>query len=47
MEYIREVVISLDGDYFVTEFDQGDMPEEEFIEEVIDYVMRNIQIEVK
>ena len=43
---IREVKIILDNDEIVTEFDQGDMSEDEFYETVIDYVLRNIQVEV-
>lgn len=42
----REVKIILDNDEIVTEFDQGDMSEDEFYEAVIDYVLRNIQVEV-
>ena len=45
-EKIREVRITLDNDEIVTEFDQGDMSEDEFYEVVIDYVLRNIQVEV-
>ena len=45
-EKIRKVKITLDGDEFVTEFDQGEMSEDEFIEAVIEYVMCNIQVEV-
>lgn len=45
-EKYREVKIILDNDEIVTEFDQGDMSEDEFIEAVIEYVMANIQIEV-
>ena len=43
---IREVKIILDNDEIVTEFDQGDMSEDEFYEAVIYYVMCNIQVEV-
>ena len=43
---IREVKIILDNDEMVTEFDQGDMSEDEFYEVVIDYVLRNIQVGV-
>jgi predicted NUDIX family phosphoesterase len=42
----REVKIILDNDEIVTEFDQGDMSEDEFYEAVIYYVMCNIQVEV-
>jgi len=45
-EKYREVKIILDNDEIVTEFDQGDMSEDEFYETVIDYVLRNIQVEV-
>lgn len=45
-EKYREVKIILDNDEIVTEFDQGDMSEDEFIETVIEYVMTNIQVEV-
>ncbi len=45
-EKIREVKIILDNDEIVTEFDQGDMSEDEFIETIIEYVMTNIQVEV-
>ena len=45
-EKFREVKIILDNDEIVTEFDQGDMSEAEFIETVIEYVMTNIQVEV-
>lgn len=45
-EKIREVKIILDNDEIVTEFDQGDMSEDEFIETVIEYVMTNIQVEI-
>ena len=45
-EKFREVKIILDNDEIVTEFDQGDMSEDEFIETVIEYVMSNIQVEV-
>lgn len=45
-EKYREVKIILDNDEIVTEFDQGDMSEDEFIETVIEYVMNNIQVEV-
>ncbi len=45
-EKYREVKIILDNDEIVTEFDQGDMSEAEFIETVIEYVMTNIQVEV-
>lgn len=45
-EKYREVKIILDNDEIVTEFDQGDMIEDEFIEAVIEYVMANIQVEV-
>ena len=45
-EKYREVKIMLDNDEIVTEFDQGDMSEDEFIETVIEYVMTNIQVEV-
>lgn len=45
-EKIREVKIILDNDEIVTEFDQGDMSEDEFIETIIEYVMSNIQVEV-
>lgn len=45
-EKTREVRITLDNDEIVTEFDQGDMSEDEFIEAVIEYVMTNIQVEV-
>ena len=43
---IREVKIILDNDEMVTEFDQGDMSEDEFYEVIIDYVLRNIQVEI-
>lgn len=46
-EKYRRVKIILDGDEFVTEFDQGDMSEDEFIEAVIEYVMCNIQVEIE
>ena len=46
-EKMREVRIILDNDEMITEFDQGDMIEEEFYEAVVDYVLRNIQIEVR
>ena len=46
MDNMREVEVRLDDEYFVTEFDQGNMDEDEFIEAVIDYVMRNIQINI-
>lgn len=42
----REVKIILDNDEMTTVFDQGDMSEDEFYEAVIDYVLRNIQVEV-
>ena len=42
----REVKIILDNDEMTTEFDQGDMSEDEFYEAVIDYVLTNIQVEV-
>lgn len=45
-EKTREVRVTLDNDEIVTEFDQGDMSEDEFIETVIEYVMCNIQVEV-
>ena len=45
-EKFREIKIILDNDEIVTEFDQGDMSEDEFIETVIEYVMSNIQVEV-
>jgi predicted NUDIX family phosphoesterase len=45
-EKYREVKIILDNDEIVTEFDQGDMSEDEFYETVIDYVLTNIQVEV-
>lgn len=45
-EKLREVKITLDNDEIVTEFDQGAMSEDEFIEAVIEYVMCNIQVEV-
>ena len=45
MDNMREVVVRLDNDYFVTEFPQENMSEDEFIEAVIEYVMSNIQIE--
>ena len=45
-EKYREVKIILDNDEIVTEFDQGDMSEDEFIEAIIEYVMTNIQVEV-
>ena len=44
----REVVVSLDNDYFVTIFEQSDdMTEDDFYEAVVDYVLRNIQIEIR
>jgi predicted NUDIX family phosphoesterase len=46
-EKMREVRIILDNDEMITEFDQGDMSEDEFYEAVVDYVLRNIQIEVR
>lgn len=42
----REVKVILDDDEMTTIFDQGDMSEDEFYEAVIDYVLRNIQVEV-
>ena len=45
-EKMREVRIILDNDEIVTEFDQGDMSEDEFIETVINYVLSNISVEV-
>ena len=43
---MREVKVILDNDEITTEFDQGNMSEDEFIEAVIEYVMCNIQVEV-
>ena len=43
---MREVRVILDNDEITTEFDQGNMSEDEFIEAVIEYVMCNIQVEV-
>lgn len=45
-EKMREVKVILDNDEITTEFDQGNMSEDEFIEAVIEYVMCNIQVEV-
>ena len=45
-EKMREVKVILDNDEITTEFDQGNMSEDEFIEAVIEYVMCNIQVDV-
>ena len=45
-EKMREVKVILDNNEITTEFDQGSMSEDEFIEAVIEYVMCNIQVEV-
>ena len=44
---MRKVRIIIDNDEMITEFDQDDMSEDEFYEAVVDYVLRNIQIEVR
>lgn len=47
MKNLREVIISVDYEFMTIEFDQGAMSEDEFIEAVTNYILSNIQIEVR
>jgi len=42
----RIVEIEIDSSYMEILLDQGDMSEDEFYEYAVDYVLRNINIEV-
>ena len=46
MERLREVEISLGEESMIVEFDQGEMNEDEFYHSVVDFIFRNINIEV-